>query len=40
MENATFALQMLCVQQTAGMLPLESEFAICDSYKRTLWSAA
>ena len=40
MENATFALQMLCVRQTAGMLALESEFAICDSYKRTLWSAA
>ena len=40
MENATFALQMFCVQQTARMLPLESEFVICDSYKRTLWSAA
>lgn len=39
MENATFALQMLCVQQTTGMLALESEFTICDSYKRTLWSA-
>lgn len=39
MENATFALQMLCVRQTAGMVDLESEFTICDSYKRTLWSA-
>lgn len=38
-ENATFALQMLHVQQTTGMLTLESEFTICDSYKRTLWSA-
>lgn len=34
-----FALQMLHVQQTTGMLALESEFTICDSYKRTLWSA-
>lgn len=40
MENATFALQMLHVQQTTGMLALESEFVICDSYKRTLWLAA
>lgn len=40
MENVTFALQMLCVQQTAGMLALESEFVICDSYKITLWLAA
>ena len=39
-ENATFALQMLHVHQTTGMLALESEFTICDSYKRTLWSAA
>lgn len=39
-ENATFALQMLHVHQTTGMLALESEFTICDSYKRTLWSVA
>lgn len=33
MENATFALQMLCVRQTAGMVDLESEFTNCGAIK-------